>query len=114
MVNEMVLEIPWPQAPIQAWGINWVLTVFQGAFLVAQMVKESTCNVGDLSSIPGLGRCPGKGKGHPLLCSGLENSMDCIVHGVAKSQTRLSDFFTFTVFQALWAQEVPGDFLQKS
>ena len=54
MVNEMVLEIPWPQVPIQAWGINWVLTVFQGAFLVAQMVKESTCNVGDLSSIPGL------------------------------------------------------------
>ena len=35
--------------------------------------KESTCNVGDLSSIPGLGRSPGEGKGHSLQYSGLEN-----------------------------------------
>ena len=47
--------------------------------------KESTCNAGDLGSIPGLGRSPGEGKGYPLQYSGLENSMDCIVHGVAKS-----------------------------
>ena len=53
--------------------------------------KESACNEGDLCSIPGLGRSPGEGKGHPLQYSGLENSMDGIVHGVAKSQTRLSD-----------------------
>ena len=52
--------------------------------------KESTCNVGDLGSIPGLGRSPGAGKGYPLQCSELENSMDCIVHGVTKSRTRLS------------------------
>ena len=46
--------------------------------------------------IPGLGRSPGEGKGNPLQYSGLENSMDSVVHGVAKSQTRLSDFtFTF-------------------
>ena len=38
--------------------------------------KESTCNVGDLSSIPGLGRSPGEGKGYPLQYSGLENPMD--------------------------------------
>ena len=58
--------------------------------------KESACNAGDLGSIPGLGRSPGEGKGYPLQYSGLENSMDCIVHGVAKSRTRLSDFhFTF-------------------
>ena len=38
--------------------------------------KESTCNVGDLGSIPGLGRCPGEGNGYPLQYSGLENSMD--------------------------------------
>ena len=38
--------------------------------------KESTCNVGNLSSVPGLGRCPGEGKGYPLQCSGLEHSMD--------------------------------------
>ena len=54
--------------------------------------KESTCNAGDLGLIPGLGRSPGEGKGYSLQYSGLENSMDCIVHGVAKSQTRLSDF----------------------
>ena len=54
--------------------------------------KESACNAGDLGSIPALGRSPGEGKHYPLRYSGLENSMDCIVHGVKKSQTRLSDF----------------------
>ena len=57
--------------------------------------KESAHNVGDLGSIPGLGRSPGEGKGSPLQCSGLKNSMDCTVHGVAKSWTRLSDFQAF-------------------
>ena len=46
--------------------------------------KESACNAGDPSSIPGLGRSPGEGKGYPLQYSGLENSMDWIVQGVAK------------------------------
>ena len=54
--------------------------------------KESACNVGDLSLLPGLGRSPGEGKGYPLQYSSLENSMDCIVHKVTKSQTQLSDF----------------------
>ena len=54
--------------------------------------KESSCNAGDLGSIPGLGRSLGEGKGYPLQYSGLENSMDCIVLRVTKSQTRLSDF----------------------
>ena len=49
--------------------------------------KETTCNVGDLGSIPQLGRSPGKGKDYPLQYYGLENSMDYIVHEVAKSQT---------------------------
>ena len=49
--------------------------------------KESACHEGDLGSIPGLGRSPGEEKGYPLQYSGLENSMDCIVHGMAKSQT---------------------------
>ena len=53
--------------------------------------KEAACNAGDLGSIPGLGRSPGEGEGPPLQYSGLENSMDCIVYGAAKSQTRLSD-----------------------
>ena len=54
--------------------------------------KESTCNVGDLGFIPGLGRSPEGGNGYPFQYSGLENSMDCIVHGVAKNWTQLSDF----------------------
>ena len=54
--------------------------------------KESACNAGDPSSIPGLGRSPGEGKDYLLQYSGLENSMDCIVHGVTKSWTRLSNF----------------------
>ena len=58
--------------------------------------KESTCSVGDLGLIPGLGRSPGEGKGYLLQYSGLENSMDCIVHGVSKSLTQLSDFH-FTI-----------------
>ena len=53
--------------------------------------KESACNVGDLGLIPRLGRSPGEGNGYPLQYYGLENS-PCIVHGVAKSRTRLSDF----------------------
>ena len=54
--------------------------------------KESACNAGHLGLIPGLGRFPGEGKGYAFQYSGLENSMDYIDHGVAKSQTRLSDF----------------------
>ena len=49
--------------------------------------KESACNLGDLGSIPGLGRSPEEGNGYPLQYSGLKNSMDCIGHGIAKSQT---------------------------
>ena len=70
-------------------GIGYRLQ-YSWASLVAQLVKnlhamqeEPTCNVGDLGLIPGLGRAPGEGKGYPLQYSGLENSMDCIVHGVA-------------------------------
>ena len=51
--------------------------------------KESTCNVGELGLIPGLGRSPGEGKGYPLQYSGLEKSMD---YTVTKSRTRLDDF----------------------
>ena len=49
--------------------------------------RESARNEGDLGWIPGLGRSPGEGKGYQLQYSGLENFMDCIVHGFAKSQT---------------------------
>ena len=65
--------------------------------LVAQMVKVSAYNVGDLGSIPGSGRSPGEGSGNPLKYSCLENPMDggawwATVHGVAKGWTWLSDF----------------------
>ena len=64
--------------------------------LVAQTVKR-LYNAGDLGSIPGLGRSPGEGNGSPLQYYCLENPMDrgawqATVHGVAESQTRLSDF----------------------
>ena len=48
-------------------------------------VKASASITGDLGSIPGLGRSPGEGKGYPLQYSGLENSMDWMLHGVTKS-----------------------------
>ena len=54
--------------------------------------KESVCNVGDLGLKPGLGRPSGEGKDCPLQYSGLENSVDHIVHRVTKSRTLLSDF----------------------
>ena len=53
--------------------------------------KESACHAGDLGLIPGLGGSPEEEKGYWLQYSGLENFMDCIVHGVAKSRTRLRD-----------------------
>ena len=63
-----------------------ILEMLRG-FPDSSVGKESTCNAGDLGSLPGLERPPGEGKGYPLQYSGLENSMDCIVHGVAKSRT---------------------------
>ena len=54
---------------------------------MAQLVKNSACNAGDLGLIPGLGRSLREGKAYPLQYSGLESSMDCIVHGVAELDT---------------------------
>ena len=66
-----------------------------------QTGKESTCNARDLGSIPGLGRSPGEGNGYPPQYSDLENSMDCRVHGVAKSWTWLSNFHSRWVIAKL-------------
>ena len=68
---------------------NWVGNM---GFPHRSVGKESACNAGDPNLIPGLGRSTGEGKGYPLQYSGLENSMDCIIHGVTKSRTQLSDF----------------------
>ena len=70
--------------------------------------KESACNLGDLGSIPGLGRSPGEGKGYPLQYSGLENSMDCIVLGVAKSQTPMSNFHFHIELWCRGQETLPG------
>ena len=56
--------------------------------------EGSACNVGTLGSTPGLGRSPGEGNSYPLQYSGLENSMDFIVHGVTKSRTQQSNVHT--------------------
>ena len=105
-----LLATPWTaahQAPPsmgfsrqEYWSGVPYLSVFLG-FPHGSVGKESTCNAGDLGSIPGLGRSPEGGNGNPLQCSCLENPIDRgawwdIVHGVAKSRTRLSNFtFTF-------------------
>ena len=77
-------------------GINYLITYFVPlGFTDGSAGKESACNMGDLGSVPRLGRSPGVGNGNPLLYSCLENSMDrtwrAIVHGITKSRTRLSD-----------------------
>ena len=77
------------------WMNEWIKKLWYihtMGFPSSSVGKESTCKAGDKDSIPRSGRSPGEGNGYPLQYSGLENSMDCIVHGVAKSQTWLSDF----------------------
>ena len=74
-----------------AWRRESLPTLVFLGFPCGSAGKESAHNLGDLDSIPGLGRSPVDGTGYPLQYSGLENSMDCIVHRVAKSWTQLSD-----------------------
>ena len=74
----------------------WPRILFKG-FPCSSVLKESTCNAGDLGSIPGSGSSPGEGNAKPLQYSCLENPMDrgawqATVHGVTKNQTQLSDF----------------------
>ena len=59
----------------------YMYIMYISGFLGGSDGKASACNVGDLGSIPGLGRSPGEGKGYPLQYFGLENSKDCIVQG---------------------------------
>ena len=66
--------------------------------------KESAYSTGDLGSALGLGRSPGEGKGYPLQYFDLENSIDCIVHGVANSWTRLSDFHFLVIYMVFLLQ----------
>ena len=80
-----------PTTLLLPWGFPGKSTGV-GCFPCGSAGKESACNVGELGSIPGLGRSSGEGKGYPLQYYGLENFMDYIGHRVAKSQTQLSNF----------------------
>ena len=83
--------------------------------------KEFTCNVGDLGSIPGLGRSPGEGNGNPLQYSGLENSMDrgawqATVHGGLKESdtTERLSLFILSDLGMRQISQVLGSFLAKN
>ena len=72
---------------LKVTNLSWLLNIFKTymnvvGFPCGSAGKESACKVGDLGSIPGLGRSPGEGKGYPLQYSGLENPMDYVVHAV--------------------------------
>ena len=79
------------------------LSFFLMGFPGGSAGKESAYNAGDLDLIPGMGRSPEEGNGYPLQYSGLENSMDCVVHGVAELDRteRLSFSLSFFIKQAL-------------
>ena len=92
----MHLQCRRPQFDSWVGKIHWRkdrlrIPVFLG-FPCGSAGEESTCNAGNLGSIREFRRSPAEGKGYPLRCSGLENFVDCIVHGVSKSWTQLSDF----------------------
>ena len=98
--NILAWGIPWSVQPmgLQRVGHDFYFQDFPGG----SDGKASVYNVGDLGSIPGLGRSPGEGNGNPLQYSCLENSMDggawwATVHGVTKSQTQLSDFTYYSI-----------------
>ena len=117
MLNVTVSSIIWSMSEYVLWQFgSWKyvhiillilfgLAFFWGCFPGSSDGKESACNAGDLSLIPGLGRSPGEGKGYSLQYSGLENSIDYTVHGVAKSRTQLSDFHVlfFDKISIAWA-----------
>ena len=95
--SQMLLNTPW----CTGWPHphrNKELSSPKGGAVVKNPPAKAG-DTGDASSIAGLGRSPGEGKGYPLQYPGLENSMDCIVHGVTKSQTRLTDSHFLKVVQ---------------
>ena len=81
----ILLAILIPACASSTWAFNMMYSAYKLGFHCGSAGKEFACNLGDLGSIPGLGRSPGEGENYPLQYSGLENSMDCIVHGVTKS-----------------------------
>ena len=94
LIAQLVKNLPAMQetpVPFLGWEDHWrrdslPTPVFLG-FPCGSAGKESARSAGDLGLIPGLGSYPREGKGYLLQCSGMGNSMECIGHGVAKSQT---------------------------
>ena len=99
LIIQLINNLPaMEETPVQFLGWEDLLEndglptpVFLG-FSGGSAGKESTGNGRDLGLIPGLERSPGEGNGYPLQYSGLEKSMDCIVHGIAKNWTQMNDF----------------------
>ena len=92
---ELEMEPPYVTELLQShWG-----------FPCGSAGKEPACNAGDLGSIPGLGRSPGKRKGYSFQYSGLENSMESIVYGVTKSWAQLSDFHFHMINEYLFLMD---------
>ena len=92
------------------FGMN---VIYLWGFPCGSAGKESTCNAGNLGSIPGLGRSLGEGKGYPLQYSGLENSIDCTVHGsqrVRHDSTTFTCLFIFKIeaLETHWKSHIPG------
>ena len=118
LLSLSMLKLPhvWPEEAFQV--ASWVFLhkpSSLGGFTCGSLGKESTCNTGDLGSIPGLGKSPREGKGYPLQYSGLENSMDYTIHD-PMSQDWATFTFTFrhmghrTEIKARqdWARLAPG------
>ena len=74
--------------------VSLLFSSYRSGFPNSSPGKESTCNTGDLGSIPGLGRCPGEGNDYPFQYSGLENSMNCIVHGVGRRESDTTEWLS--------------------
>ena len=77
----------WSGLPFPSPMVYLVPCFLYMGFPYSSVGKESACNAGDPGLIPGLGRSPEEGKGYPLQYSGLENSVDSIVHGVSELDT---------------------------
>ena len=114
LVAQLVKNLPAMQETLvqflgqeDCWRRDSLPTPVSLGFPGGSASKESACNVGDLDSIPRLGRSPGEGDGYPLQYSGLGNSTDCIVHGVPKSNW-VTFIFTLLLptFEILG---IPGD-----
>ena len=100
MVMSTVADAAGPTLyPLSHLGFCLSTSFFTTGFPCGSAGKESTCNVGDLFClIPGLGTSPGELNGYPHQYIGVDNFMDCTVHGVAKSRTRLSSFHFLYIF----------------